>query len=65
MHGTPIFTEALRLVHDVQHLNCLILLNERLTQHYLSLLWQRALLLRPHSSTPSIGSAIYRNWKTV
>ena len=37
-------TETLR--RDVQHLNHLILLNERLTQYYLSFLWQHASLLR-------------------
>ena len=57
-HGTPTFmTEALRLVYDLQYLNFLILLNESLTQHYLSLFWPIASLLRPRLPTPSIAGA--------
>ena len=59
LHGTPTFmTEALRLVHDVQHLNRLIVLNEQLTQHYLTLLWRNASLLRPCLSILLIASAL-------
>ena len=59
LHGTPTFmTEAFRLVRDVQHLNRLILLNEQLTQHYLTLLWRNASLLRPRLSILLIASAL-------
>ena len=56
-HGTPTFmTEALSFVHDVQHFNGLVLLNQQLTQHYLSHLWHHVLLLRPRLLTPSIAN---------
>ena len=51
-------TEVLRLVHVLQQLNRLILLNERLTQHYLSLVLQRVSLLRQRLPNPSIAGAI-------
>ena len=48
----------LHFVHDAQYLNCLIVLNERLTQHYITLTSIgdiRTLLLRQCLPTLSIA----------